>query len=89
MPGTDNNPPTVLDFATSIVAGGKVRVAKNKGEQMPEGYLLDNQGKPTTDPNAMFTSPKGAIRAMGVSAGLMLVLGLAGYYIARERPTKP
>lgn len=69
MPGTDNNPPTVLDFATSIVAGGKVRVAKNKGEQMPEGYLLDNQGKPTTDPNALYTSPKGAIRAMGDHKG--------------------
>ncbi len=69
LPGTDNNPPTVLDFATSIVAGGKVRVAKNKGEQMPEGYLLDGYGKPTTDPNAMYSSPKGAIRPMGEHKG--------------------
>jgi len=69
LPGTENNPPTVLDFATSIVAGGKVRVARNKGEQMPEGYLLDNQGQPTTDPNALYTKPKGAIRAMGEHKG--------------------
>jgi uncharacterized oxidoreductase len=69
LPGTDNNPHTVLDFATSIVAGGKVRVAKNKGEQMPEGYLIDNQGQHTTDPNAMYTSPKGAILPMGGHKG--------------------
>ena len=69
LPGTANNPPTVLDFATSIVAGGKVRVAKNKGEQMPEGYLIDGHGKPTTDPNALFAEPKGAIQAMGGHKG--------------------
>ena len=36
--------PFVLDFATSRVAQGKMRVAHNKGEQVPPGYLIDEHG---------------------------------------------
>jgi uncharacterized oxidoreductase len=43
----------VLDFATSRVAQGKMRVAYNKGEQVPEGYLIDEHGRPTTDPGVV------------------------------------
>ncbi len=91
LPGTENNPPTVLDFATSIVAGGKVRVAKNKGEQMPEGYLLDNQGRPTTDPNALYTTPKGAIRPMGEHKGygLSVINELFGGVLTRGGTCRP
>jgi uncharacterized oxidoreductase len=39
--------PFVLDFATSRVAQGKMRVAHNKGEQVPPGYLIDEHGHPT------------------------------------------
>jgi uncharacterized oxidoreductase len=46
-------PPFVLDFATSRVAQGKMRVAYNKGEQVPEGYLIDEHGRPTTDPGVV------------------------------------
>ena len=42
--------PIVLDFATSQVAAGKVRVANNKKVQMEEGLLIDAAGHPTTDP---------------------------------------
>jgi len=45
-----NRPPFVLDFATSRVAQGKMRVAHNKGEQVPDGYLIDENGHPTNDP---------------------------------------
>jgi uncharacterized oxidoreductase len=67
LPATANNPITSLDFATSMVAQGKVRVARNKGEQMPEGMLLDARGRPTTDPNATFEG--GALRPFGGHKG--------------------
>ncbi|MCL4152616.1 UNVERIFIED_CONTAM: hypothetical protein GTU68_033501, partial [Idotea baltica] len=43
----------LLDMATSTVAFGKIRVASNKGETVPLGYLVDADGVPTTDPNPM------------------------------------
>src|SRR6218665_3229891 len=45
--------PFVLDFATSRVAQGKMRVAHNKGERVPEGTLIDELGRPTTDPGVV------------------------------------
>lgn len=43
----------ILDFATSRVAQGKMRVAHNKGEHVPEGTLIDEHGRPTTDPGVV------------------------------------
>jgi LDH2 family malate/lactate/ureidoglycolate dehydrogenase len=40
----------LLDFATTAVAGGKVMVARDKGVALPEGVVLDREGRPTTDP---------------------------------------
>ena len=45
--------PFVLDFATSRVAQGKMRVAHNEGRQVEPGYLIDRQGHPTTDPGVV------------------------------------
>ena len=45
--------PFILDFATSRVAQGKMRVAHNKGERVPPGYLIDAQGAPTDDPGVV------------------------------------
>jgi len=45
--------PFVLDYATSRVAQGKMRVAHNKGERVPDGYLIDEQGHPTNDPGVV------------------------------------
>src|SRR3989454_800010 len=53
VPGTDRQPPVLLDMATSAIAMGKVRVAKNEGKLVPEGILLDQTGHPTRDPNVM------------------------------------
>lgn len=72
LPATENNPITALDFATSMVAQGKIRVARNKGEQMAEGMLLDAQGQPTTDPNATFEG--GALRPFGGHKGYGMAL---------------
>ncbi|HEY7200672.1 MAG TPA: Ldh family oxidoreductase [Candidatus Dormibacteraeota bacterium] len=42
----------LLDFATTAVAGGKVMVASDRGARLPEGVVLDREGRPTTDPAA-------------------------------------
>ncbi len=57
--------PLILDFSTSATAEGKVRVKKIAGEKVPEGWLLDSEGKPTTDPNTLYATPCGSILPMG------------------------
>jgi uncharacterized oxidoreductase len=61
--------PIVLDFATSQVAAGKVRVANNKKVQMEEGLLIDAAGRPTTDPGVLYNAPYGAILPFGLHKG--------------------
>ena len=74
LPATDNNPPVVVDFATSVIAMGKVRVANNKGETLPDGILFNGAREPTNDPEAMFVEPRGAIRPMGDHKGYCMNL---------------
>jgi len=57
--------PLILDFSTSATAEGKVRVKKIAGEQCPPGWLIDNEGQPTTDPNSLYGDPPGSIVPMG------------------------
>jgi uncharacterized oxidoreductase len=47
----DQENPIVLDIATSMVAGGHIAVMAARDEKAPEGWLLDKEGTPTTDPN--------------------------------------
>ncbi|MBR1229729.1 MULTISPECIES: malate/lactate/ureidoglycolate dehydrogenase [unclassified Bradyrhizobium] len=74
IPGTDNNEPILLDFATSRVALGKVRVAHNAGKPMLDGALLDHAGQPTTDPSVMYTDPRGVVLPFGEHKGSGLAL---------------
>ena len=53
----------ILDFATSRVAQGKMRVAHNEGRQVEPGYLIDPQGHPTTDPGVVVVPQPGAAGA--------------------------
>jgi uncharacterized oxidoreductase len=64
MPGGKNGP-FVLDFGTSATAEGKVRVKKIAGEKVPDGWVLDPEGKPTNDPNQLYGDPPGTILPMG------------------------
>ena len=54
-------PPFVLDFATSRVAQGKMRVAHNEGRQVEPGYLIDEMGRPTTDPGVVVVPQPGGM----------------------------
>lgn len=51
--------PFVLDFATSRVAQGKMRVAHNEGRRVDPGYLIDEKGQPTTDPGVVVVPQPG------------------------------
>lgn len=53
-----DRPPFILDFATSRVAQGKMRVAHNEGRRVDPGYLIDAQGRPTTDPGVVVVPQK-------------------------------
>lgn len=80
--------PVVLDIGTSVCAEGKVRVLFNKGEAVPDGWLLDEHGRPTTDPGVLYREPRGTILPLGGPQGYkgfglgllldMLVGGLSG-----------
>ncbi|NBO93575.1 MAG: Ldh family oxidoreductase [Planctomycetia bacterium] len=59
--------PVVLDIGTSVCAEGKVRVLYNKGVPVPEGWLLDADGKPTTNPGVLYHDPRGTIQPLGGS----------------------
>lgn len=59
--------PLVLDITTSVVAEGKVRVKRNRGEQTPPGWIIDAEGNPTTDPNKFYGPPAGALLPFGGS----------------------
>jgi uncharacterized oxidoreductase len=58
LPG---QPPFVLDFATSRVAQGKMRVAHNEGRQVDPGYLIDEKGQPTTNPGVVVVPQPGGM----------------------------
>lgn len=64
------NPPIVLDMATTVAAYGKVKTAAQRGEQMPEGWMIDREGNPLTDPKKAsegFLLPIGGPKGYGLS----------------------
>ena len=64
-------PPFVLDMATSVVAGGKVEIARRQGKTMPEGWVVDSEGKTVTDPTKCnFREQKGGLLPLGGTPAL-------------------
>jgi LDH2 family malate/lactate/ureidoglycolate dehydrogenase len=66
-PGKDK--PFILDMAPSVAARGKIYKAKRRGESIPQGWALDTEGKPTTDPAAAL---EGVMLPMGGPKGSAL-----------------
>jgi len=65
----------VLDMATTVAAYGKVKTKAQRGEMMPEGWMMDREGKPLTDPkraNEGFLLPIGGYKGYG----LALIFGM-------------
>jgi LDH2 family malate/lactate/ureidoglycolate dehydrogenase len=71
------HPPFLLDMSPAVAARGKIRRAERRGEQIPLGYALDADGRPTTDPKAALggvVQPIGTYKGSGL-AMLMDILG--------------
>jgi L-2-hydroxycarboxylate dehydrogenase (NAD+) len=71
--------PIVLDMATTVAAYGKVKTKALRGETMPEGWMIDREGKPLTDPKRAdegMLLPLGGMEAGYKGYGLALVIGL-------------
>jgi LDH2 family malate/lactate/ureidoglycolate dehydrogenase len=67
--------PVVLDMATTVAAYGKVKAKAQRGESMPEGWMIDRTGRPITDPKRAaegFLLPIGGYKGYG----LALIVGL-------------
>ncbi|NBY68388.1 MAG: Ldh family oxidoreductase [Betaproteobacteria bacterium] len=65
------HPPVSVDLSLSEVARGKLMVAADRGESIPLGWALDQDGNPTTDPKKGLT---GSMLAVGGTKGAMLAL---------------
>jgi L-2-hydroxycarboxylate dehydrogenase (NAD+) len=77
FPG-DEEPPIVIDFATSAVAFGKIEIARRLGHPVPEGWAIDADGAPATDPQAVYDGgallPLGSTRELGGHKGYALAM---------------
>jgi len=76
--GDNTQEPFVLDFATSRVAQGKMRVAHNEGKQVAPGTLIDEHGRPTTNPGVVVVPQSnggyGALMPFGEHKGFGLAV---------------
>lgn len=82
--------PLIADFSTSSVAEGIIRIAARKGQKAQAGWLVDHEGKPTTDPNDLYAG--GAILTFGGHKGYalsLLIEVLGGLLSGAETPIFP
>jgi uncharacterized oxidoreductase len=90
VPG-DGGPAMVLDFATSVVAEGKLRVKRNRKQPAPPGWFVDAQGRPQTDPEIFYGAPPGALLTSGEHKGygLSLAVEILGGILSGTGPAGP
>jgi uncharacterized oxidoreductase len=84
-----NADPILVDLTTSVVAEGKIRVAINEGKSVPEGWIINHDGHPTTNPKDFKADPPGALLPMGgvvahKGYGLSFVVELLGGILSGE-----
>lgn len=81
--------PAILDITTSTVAEGKLMVAMNKGERVPEGWIVDRAGRPTTDPKDFYDG--GALLTIGAhkGSGLSILTDLLSGAVTTGRSSDP
>jgi len=80
--------PVVLDMATTVAAYGKVKARAQRGEMMPEGWMMDREGRPLLDPKRAdegFLLPIGGYKGYGLSLVVGILAGtLNGAAMGRE-----
>jgi len=86
VPGNETTP-VVVDFATTVVAEGKIQVARAKHAPLPPGSIVDKEGRPSTNPEDFYAGgmilPAGGHKGYGLS----LVTALLGAGLTAERAT--
>ncbi len=93
---TDFGHPIVADFSTAAAPEGKIRLYRDRGVQVPEGWIVDGEGKATKEPGDFYGPPQGAILPFGGESGyrgyalslLVEILGgaLGGLDITVDQP---
>jgi L-2-hydroxycarboxylate dehydrogenase (NAD+) len=74
-----NEPPVVLDMATTVASYGRIKVAAERGETLPEGWMVDRSGAPLIDPRRSgegFLLPIGGYKGYGLSLVIGLLAGV-------------
>ena len=81
--------PIIVDITTSMAAEGKLMVALNRGEPVPEGWIIDKHGRPTTDPKDFYDG--GALLTVGAhkGSGLSIVTDLLAGAISTGKSSDP
>ena len=72
------SPVFVLDMATTNAASGKIKVLAQRGEEMPEGWMVDREGNPLTDPTRQSEGlllPIGGPKGYGLAMAIGLIAG--------------
>ncbi len=71
-------PPFILDMATTVAAAGKIKTLAQRGEEMPEGWMVGRDGKPLTDPSRQkegLLLPIGGPKGYGLAMAVGLLAG--------------
>jgi uncharacterized oxidoreductase len=81
--------PVILDMTTSMVAEGKLMVAHNKRERVPDGWIIDRDGRPTNDTSDFYDG--GALLTVGghKGSGLSIVVDLLAGAVTTGRSSDP
>ncbi len=90
VPGADG--PMLLDMATTTIAAGKARIARNTGVPVPEDCLIDAEGQPTNDPTGFIDDRSGALLTFGRHKGSGLAVMceiMAGAVAGGQRTDQP
>jgi uncharacterized oxidoreductase len=69
-------PPFLLDITSAVIPEGKVLVALNRSESLPEGVAIDAEGQPTRDPKSYYGPPPGALLPIGGHKGFGLCMAI-------------
>jgi LDH2 family malate/lactate/ureidoglycolate dehydrogenase len=79
--------PILLDYASSASAAGKIRVYRNRGQRLPDGWIVDKEGRATTDPSDFYAD--GALLPLGAGQGhkgyaLAFLVEILGGILSRD-----
>jgi len=88
IPVADSDP-IIVDMTTSMAAEGKLMVAVNRGESVPEGWIIDKHGRPTTQPKDFYDGGALLTIAAHKGSGLSIVTDLLAGAFSTGRSSDP